>query len=148
MSLKSWLDKGWLIEHKTSKDEIAELFEVAERDLTDCQSEGLSQHWKLAIAYNAALQLATAALAASGYRSARDAHHYRVIQSLRYTIGSKNDIVAQFDTFRKKRNMGGYERAWAVSEYEAREMLLLARKLKKSIDKWFAANFPQMTSNK
>lgn len=75
MSLKDWLNKGWVVNHKTSPEEIADLFGVADRDLEDCKAEGLSSHWKLAIAYNAALQMATAALAACGYRSAREAHH-------------------------------------------------------------------------
>ena len=40
-----------------------------ERDLRDCAQEGLRPDWQLAIAYNAALQAAQAALAASGYRA-------------------------------------------------------------------------------
>ena len=65
----------------------------------------------LAIAYNAALQCAIAALAACGYRASREAHHYRVIQSLPHTIGADAKLVAQLDAFRKKRNVGDYERA-------------------------------------
>jgi hypothetical protein len=49
------------------------------------------------IAYNAALQAATAALAAAGYRASRDAHHYRVIQSLKETIGADASVVTTFD---------------------------------------------------
>jgi len=49
--------------------------------------EGLTADWRLNIAYNAALQAATAALAASGYRAAREAHHLRVMKSLEFTIG-------------------------------------------------------------
>lgn len=82
MSLPDWLRSGWLIEHRTSRREIADLLGVVQRDLQDCQAAGLSADWRLNIAYNAALQAATAALAASGYRAARDSHHYRVIQSL------------------------------------------------------------------
>jgi len=54
--------------------------------LSDSQTRGLSADWKLNIAHNAALQAATAALAAAGYRAGRDAHHYRVIQSLQLTV--------------------------------------------------------------
>jgi hypothetical protein len=82
MSFRDWLNKGWLTTHKTSPSEISELFGIADRDLKDCRTEGLSTDWRLNIAYNAALQLATAALAACGYRAGREAHHYRVIQSL------------------------------------------------------------------
>ena len=63
MSLKDWLNSGWLAEHKTSPEEIRNLLGVADRDLTDCRSVGLSADWRMNIAYNAALQAATAALA-------------------------------------------------------------------------------------
>ena len=80
MSLRDWLRNGWLIEHRTSPQEIGDLLAVADRDLHDCRSGGLSADWRLNIAYNAALQAATAALAAAGYRPAREMHHFRVIQ--------------------------------------------------------------------
>jgi len=86
MSLQNWLNNGWLTEHRTSLQEITALLAVADRDLSDCKTSGLSPDWQLNIAYNAALQTATAALAASGNRAVRDAHHYRVIQSLAHTI--------------------------------------------------------------
>ena len=81
-SLRDWLRAGWLSEHQPSREEISDLLGVADRDLGDCQSSGLSPDWRLAIAYNAAMQLAVAALAAAGYRASREGHHYRVIQSL------------------------------------------------------------------
>ena len=65
MSLRSWLDNGWLEVHQTSHQEISELLSIADRDLTDCESPGLSPDWQLSISYNAALQSATAALAAA-----------------------------------------------------------------------------------
>ncbi|RPI70962.1 MAG: hypothetical protein EHM38_04765, partial [Geobacteraceae bacterium] len=79
MTLKNWLDNGWLIEHATNSQEISDLLQVADRDLKDCETRGLSADWQLGIAYNAALQTATAALAACGFRSGRDAHHLRPV---------------------------------------------------------------------
>ena len=105
MSLKSWRDNDWLVEHQTSQQEISDLLKVADRDLTDCETPGLSPDWQLSIAYNAALQTATAALAACGYRASRDAHHYRIIQSLVHTIESDSNIINQFDQFRKKETL-------------------------------------------
>ena len=142
MSLQDWLKNSWLVEHKSSPQEIADLLGVADRDLADCKSEGLSTDWRMNIAYNAALQAATVALAAVGYRAARDAHHYRVIQSLAYTIGADIKLIAQFDQFRKKRNIGGYERAGLVSDAEADEMVALANQLRKKVEKWIRTNFP------
>ena len=144
MSLKDWLNSGWLVEHKTSSEEIRNLLGVADRDLTDCRAVGLSADWKMNIAYNAALQAATAALAVCGYRASRDSHHYRVIQSLAYTIGADKKLIVQFDKFRKKRNIGGYEQAGLVSDKEADEMVALGRQLREEVELWIQANYPKL----
>lgn len=103
MSLQDWLKSRWLIKHQTSRQEILDLLSMADRDLAQCRTPNLSPDWQLNIAYNVALQAATAALAAAGYRAAREAHHYRVIQSLAYTIKVDASLIAQLDKFRKKR---------------------------------------------
>jgi len=144
MSLNDWHKAGWLTKHPTSKQEIADLLAVADRDVTDCQVTGLSPDWQLNIAYNAALQVATAALAAAGYRAGREAHHYRVIQSLAFTLGSENALVIQFEQFRKKRNIGGYERAGTISDQEAREMIALAKRLRGEVQAWLKTNHPKL----
>ena len=143
MSLKNWLDNGWLTQHETSTEEIRNLLGVADRDLRDCQADGLSADWRMNIAYNAALQVATAALAVCGYRASRDSHHYRVIQSLAYTIVAQKELIAQLDTFRKKRNIGGYEQAGLVSEAEAEEMVALAQSVRKEVEKWIRTRYPR-----
>jgi hypothetical protein len=148
MSLTNWRDNGWLVEHKTSPQEISDLLNVADRDLADCESPGLSPDWQLSIAYNAALQTATAALAACGYRSSRDAHHYRIIQSLAHTIEAEPNVINQFDKFRKKRNIGGYEAAGRISQQEADEMKTLAKKLREQIDQWLQHKYPDLIGKK
>lgn len=144
MTLQGWLSSGWLVPHKTSPDEIAHLFAVIERDLTDCQTIGLSADWRLNIAYNAALQAATVALAASGYRASRESHHYRIIQSLAHTIEASASMISLFDQFRKKRNIGGYERAGIASEQEAREMFFLAKKIRDDVAAWLLKTHPKL----
>ena len=125
MSLQDWLKNNWLVKHRTSAEEIASLLAIVERDLSNSQVAGLSPDWRLNIAYNAALQAGSAALAA-----AREQHHYRTIQSLVFTLGWTAEKVGQFDSFRKKRNIGGYESAGLVSEQEAGEMRELALALR------------------
>ena len=143
--MKDWLNNGWLVEHQSSPQEIADLLALADRDLHDCRTPGLSPDWRLNIAYNAALQAATAALAAAGYRAAREAHHYRVIQSLTYTIGADNRLVVQLDAFRKKRNISGYDRAGTTSDKEAEEMFALAKQIREDVETWLRANHPELT---
>jgi len=146
VSLTDWARNGWIVEHRTSPQEIADLLGVADRDLRDCVSPGLSEDCQLAIAYNAALQCAAAALAACGYRAAREAHHHRTIQSLTYTIQAEPHLIRQLNAFRKKRNIGDYERAGLVSETEAREMLVLARKLRQHVADWLRQNHTHLLS--
>ena len=144
MSLKDWQKNNWIVEHKTSPEEIKNLLGVADRDLTDCRSKGLSADWRMNIAYNATLQSATAALAACGYRAARDSHHYRIIQSLAHTIGADSKLISQLDRFRKKRNIGGYEQAGLVSDKEADEMIALSEQLREQIEWWIRINYPEL----
>jgi len=142
MTLRDWLLNDWLRPHKTNPGEIAALFSLIDRDLADCQTAGLSADGRLNIAYNAALQAANVALAASGYRAGHESHHYRIIQSLTQTIGAPADLVAHLDQFRKKRNIGEYERAGVASDQEAREMFFLAKKLRDDVAAWLHANHP------
>ena len=85
VSLKEWLQNGWLVEHSPTPQDIRNLLEIADRDLVEC-NQALSADWRMNIAYNAALQLATAALHAAGYRAAHGSHHYHAIQSLALTV--------------------------------------------------------------
>lgn len=142
MSLENWLKNGWLVEHQTSLEEITELFYLAERDLKDCQNVELSPDWRLSIAYNAALQSAKAALAAAGYRAPRESHHFRIIQSLKYTIHADSKFIAQLDMFRKKRNISDYERSGQVSEQEVKEIISLAKKVRRLAEKWIRSKYP------
>jgi hypothetical protein len=136
VSLRDWLKNGWLTEHETTRQEIADLLSLMDRDLSDCQSPGLSADWRLGIAYNAALQAAVAGLAAEGFRVARESHHFRAIQSLAFTLRCDDQLVTQLEAFRKKRNISDYERAGSVSAQEAQEMIDLAKSLRKELARW------------
>jgi hypothetical protein len=142
VSLRDWLQFGWLTEHETSRQEIGDLFAVADRDLAACQTRELVADWRFNIAYNAALQLAAAALAAAGYRAERLNHHHRVIQSLEFTVGSDARTISKLDLFRKKRNISDYERAESISDLEVEEMQKLARSLRVAVNLWIKRNYP------
>jgi hypothetical protein len=144
VSLRDWQKNSWLVEHKSSPEEIAALFAIVERDLASAKVAGLADDWRLSIGYNAALQAATAALAASGFRAVREQHHYRTIQSLALTIGWPAAKVERFDRFRKKRNMIGYETAGVVSEQEAREMHDLAVGMRDDVLAWLRKRHPKL----
>ena len=69
MNLQNWLNEGRLQRHSTSVKEIADLLKVVDRDLADAAIKEISADRRFATAYNAALQLATIVLYASGYRT-------------------------------------------------------------------------------
>jgi len=144
MNLQDWKKNRWVLAHSSSRREIQDLFGIIDRDLQECLLEGLSSDWKLNIAYNAALQAATAALAAAGYRTSTESHHHRVIMSLELTIGWGTDTVDLLDKFRKKRNISDYNRTGTVTEKEANEMFLLAEKLRSDVIKWMKKDHPEL----
>jgi hypothetical protein len=63
---------------------------------------------------------------------------------LAFTLGWTAEKVGQFDNFRKKRNIGGYESAGLVSEQEAGEMRELALTLRNDVLAWLRKNYPKL----
>lgn len=143
-TLADWERNGWLSACSPTPEGVQALLGVAQRDLENCRAQGLDADWRLNIAYNAALQTAAAALEASGYRAARESHHYRVIESLRLTIGAKDDLVLPIDRLRQKRNIGIYERAGQVSDKEADAAYDFAKRLKSEVDAWLHSEHPDL----
>src|ERR1022692_4706475 len=92
MSLQSWLQNSWLVQHTTSPEEIKNLLAISDRDLSACQVKQLPADGRCTIAYNAALQAATAALAAAGYRGARDNH----LLGGRYRLSRRKQLVEEY----------------------------------------------------
>ena len=89
MTLKQWVDNGWLKPHQTSREEINNLLAIVERDLKDAAEGGISSHWRFGIAYNAALKLCTILLYGEGYRPIQKLHHYRTIAALPLILGNQ-----------------------------------------------------------
>ena len=144
VSLEDWLTDKLIETHRPSAGEIANLLHICDRDLGKCQIAELGPDWRLSIAHNAALQVATTALAAAGYRARKEGHHYRVIQSLAYTIKAEPALIRQLDKFRHKRNISDYERAGLVTEQEAEEMLALAKQLRNDVEQWLRIHHPEL----
>ena len=145
-TLDGWVSSGSLQRHETSPGEIADLLSVVERDIAAAQTPGLSDDWKLAIAYNAALQAAKAALAAAGFRvsPSEKGHHYRLVESLRHTIEAPGRDVDLLQRMKKKRHVSDYEVAGAVSEREALEMHELAVRVRELVVHWLRAQHPDL----
>ena len=144
MSLADWLANRWIVAHEPSREEIADLFAVVDRDLADAATAKLSPDWRLGISHNAALQLATLALAAAGYRPGRDRAHERAILSLRETVGVAAKTVDLLDTIRRKRNQMTYEHAGTTSAAEADQLHQVVTSLRGDVVRWLIEKHPTL----
>jgi uncharacterized protein (UPF0332 family) len=141
--LPQWLENGWLRKHQATRREIAELLGLTERDLADSRNADLSADWRLSIAYNAALQAATAALAAEGFRtSGGTPHHHYTIQSLAHTAKIDAERVQFLEDIRRKRNTVEYDRAGTVSDAEAQAAVEFASRLRDDVIEWLREKHP------
>jgi len=74
----------------------------------------------------------------------RDSHHYRVIQSLEFTINPGRNVIDTLDGVRKKRNISSYDMAGSVSEREADEVFTLAGKIRSDVEEWIRGARPEL----
>ena len=130
--------------HATSKQELDDLRALIDRDLHDAGLAGLSADRPFATSYNAALQSAKMAIALAGYRVvAKQGHHQAGFAAAEPAVGpSIANLIADFETCRRKRNLLDYDAANIVSDTEAAEILEKAREFKQEVEDWIAKNHP------
>ncbi|MDZ4724163.1 MAG: hypothetical protein SGI97_09710 [candidate division Zixibacteria bacterium] len=145
MTLDDWLKSSWLKSHSSSAEEVEVLLLKVNRDIDEATKTTIGLDWRLAIAYNAVLGLATIALRVSGYRAPEvEGHHYRTIESLRYTLKPDKNLVSALQTIRKKRAVVNYDAADTVSEAEMNEALAIAKELYVELQAWLKSKFPHL----
>ena len=143
MSLKEWEANGWLRAHKTSRQEIQNLFAIVRRDLADARATEVSADWRFGIAYNAALKLCTILLYAEGYRPMQSLAHYRTLQALPLILGKDRKEDADYlETCRVKRNTVEYDYAGGATENDADELIEFAEHLAKNVMEWLRSKHP------
>ena len=144
MRLQQWADNGWLRQHQSSPQEIADLFAIVARDLTDAGGD-ISADWRFGIAYNAALKLGTILLHASGYRPEKTLQHFRTIAALPEILGQqRKDDADYLDTCRRKRNTAEYDRTGVVTDQDASELIEFCRELEQEVRNWRSHNHPTL----
>lgn len=138
MSLSDWAKSGWLKPQQPTRDQIAKIFGVVDRDLEDSK-RNLSPDGQFNIAYNAALQLCAIALLTEGWRPDKLNAHYRTIAALPLILGKTwQDGADYLDACRSKRNGLEYDAAGRVSAAEAKELREFAVELRTAVVDWLA----------
>ena len=144
MTLKQWQANGWLKIEPTSRDEIANMLAMVDRDLHDAAGS-ISPDWRFGIAYNAALKLCTILVRAEGVRPAHGLQHYRAIMALPLVLGQgKQNDANYLDACRTKRNTVEYDYVGGASDADADELIKFATELKSEVLKWLKDNHPEL----
>ncbi len=143
MSLRQLYEQGKVVHHKTSKQEIQNLFKLVQRDIADAKITGLSVDRRFATAYNAALQLGIILLYCNGYKTRGAGHHFFVFQAMKDILGSEYHSLADyFDSCRSKRNIADYMSIGNVSNAEVDELLSETELFRDMISSWVSKNYP------
>jgi uncharacterized protein (UPF0332 family) len=107
----------------------------------------LSADRRFATAYNGALQLAKIVIACSGYRVVGSGHHLTSFEALEVAMGSPvSDLVAYFDTCRRKRNQVDYDCTNAATETEAEDLLKKTEEFRDLVEQWIRKHYKEFAS--
>lgn len=144
MSLQDWVQNGWLKPHKTSGQEIENLIGIVNRDIDDAAKD-ISADWRLGIAYNAALNLATILLAAEGFRAEKSLGPSRTLQTIPLILGKEYREAADFlDACRMKRDMAENEYIGAVTEEDVRSLVDFVKEFSGAVLHWLSDQHPEL----
>jgi hypothetical protein len=124
---------------------VADLLRVVDRDLTDAEIPQLSPDRRFATAYNAALQMATMALYAAGFRAFGSGHHWATFQALPDIMGTQAQVRADYlDSCHSKRNVTDYDRVGEISQREVEEILAEAGAFREDLLDWLKRSHPTL----
>lgn len=137
--MREWADlhRDDLKPESATESELTEYLALADRELIDAEAV-VSSEGKLLHSHNACLAMAAGALAACGFRvrMGSKSHHWRLIESLEYTVGLDAAKVKEFQEYRKKRSIAVYERTASVTQVEADGAITAVRSLRAMIEEW------------
>lgn len=143
----TWTDlrnKKLVDRHKTSKEELADLRNAVQRNLSDATVSQLSADNRFGLAYEGALLLAKMAIACAGYRVKGQGAHHTTFVALKLALGTEINITANYlERCRRMRNKLSYDAAGVATERDVAELLAKAASLQETVEKWIAEKYPQ-----
>ena len=130
MSIERLIREGRVHPFKATREEINRAIEIAQRDLTLADRvSGENLDWCFSIAYNAVLQSCRAYMFYLGYRPASTEGHKAVFDFMKVVAEEPvKGTISYFDRVRKKRHRTIYDEVGLITEKEAKELLVKARK--------------------
>ncbi len=125
MNWKHWLDRGDIQKVHVTLKSLGDLASLVDRDLNDAQVTPLSADRRFAIAYNAALNLASYVVRKNGYRIAAKVGHHRITFLIAGEVLGRaaKDHLDYFDLCRRKRNRLDYDLAGVATDKDVAELI-------------------------
>jgi uncharacterized protein (UPF0332 family) len=148
MTLINWRTAGWIRPHKSSPEEIRDLFRIVDRELSDAGSSSISPDSRHYIAYNVALKLCAILLYSEGYRPEKgQGSHQRAIDSIRHILGDeRQDDIDYLHLCRSKRNTSAYDHAGGVSPENVEELIRFTTRFRADVLAWLRQNHPDLAT--
>lgn len=146
-NLRDWLKSGDVERRRATRDEIARLLAGADCCIHDAAVPGVSRDGRFKNAYEAALNLATIVVRASGHRirSSSAGHHYRTIALLPDLLGEEHRRRANYlNKCREQRNDVMYRDVGKTSEKEVAELLDEVMHFRNDVVAWLEENHPEL----
>jgi len=117
--------------------------------LADAEVEESSLEGRFMQAYNAALALATAVLAAAGYRARGTAHHVTLFEALPMVMGEELRATGEYlDVCRQKRHRALYGKLGQITEGEVKELAAGVVLFAGKVQAWLAENHPELLTER
>ena len=125
MNWKHRLDRGDIQKVHVTPKSLADLVNLVDRDLGDARIASLSADRRFAIAYNAALNLASYVIRKNGYRVAAKVGHHRVTFAIAGEVLGRGvkDYLDYFDLCRRKRNKVDYDLSGVATDKDVAELI-------------------------
>jgi ribosome-binding factor A len=149
VTLKDWVAKHNLGEEKSSPKEIAELLELTDQKIKDCEvisGTQVSLDMYHAAVYAVSLPLAAAPLRAEGYRlpKASDGGHSLLFVALEFTADKTSKYRSILQEARIARNRTTYTSVGSHDKLEIDKLFATVRELRADVEKWLRKEHPEL----
>lgn len=137
------LDSRQLEESAAVPGEVEGMWRKAVRTLGSSAVAGLDPDARFTLAYQAALQAATAVIRAAGFRVRGDAHHHHTFAAVAALgLGGLSDAARELNVIRQNRHGAIYDWETQLGEVHVDEVRTAARRLFAQAEPWLRVHHP------
>ncbi|MFH0927540.1 MAG: HEPN domain-containing protein, partial [Candidatus Micrarchaeota archaeon] len=135
MNLSDLLKNNLIRKCEPDEAQARECLAAARRDVSVARKLlGEDNDWAFSIAYNAMLQSVRALMFFDGYAASGENRHKTAVDYADAKLGAKlSDKIELFERMRRKRHQAVYDKAGAISDFEAKHAVQTAEEFLEKI---------------